>query len=206
MKTPDFVYVYGEKQYYVFLSKNFQRNIYFRFKEDGFHISAPLFVSKKKIIEGLNKFAPKLIERFVPSNKHFNFKENYFYFLGEKLNLSDFNISNVIELEKYLKKEAKKVFENLVRQYEQIMKITNPYKISIRKTTSRYGSNSSMTHRLSFQLDLIHYSIDIISTVVVHELAHEFHRNHQKEFYDCVYLYCPNYKELQNKLRRGIHS
>ncbi len=86
------------------------------------------------------------------------------------------------------------------------MGIKEPYKIGIRKTTTRFGSNSLRTHSLSFQQALIHYSEEIISTVVVHELAHDFYRNHQQKFYNCVNLYCPDYINLQKKLKKGIHE
>ena len=73
-------------------------------------------------------------------------------------------------------------------------------------STKSFGSNSSRTHTLSFQINIMHYSEEIIETVVIHELAHEFERNHGKKFYNIVYKYCPRYKELQKKLKKGIHK
>ena len=86
------------------------------------------------------------------------------------------------------------------------MGISEPYKVAVRNTVRQYGSNSKRTHALSFQIDLIHYSPEIIETVVIHELAHEFERNHSKNFYNIVYKYCPMYKDLQRKLKKGIHK
>ena len=122
------------------------------------------------------------------------------------MSLSSLEIKNDDELNKYLKKYALNIIPMEVEKYRQIMEISVPYKVRIANTKHQYGSNSKSTHTLSFQISLIHYSLDIIDTVVVHELAHEFERNHQKGFYEIVYKYCPNYKALQKKLKRGIHQ
>ena len=116
------------------------------------------------------------------------------------------NIKNEEDLRLFLKNIALKTLTEEVHKYETIMGIEKPYKIRVKDTCRQYGSNSKRTHSLSFQTSLIHYSLDIIDTVVVHELAHEFERNHQKAFYNVVYNFFPNYKELQRKLKRGIHK
>ena len=76
-----------------------------------------------------------------------------------------------------------------------------PYKVSIHDTTSRYGSNSKRTHRIAYSTILMHYSYEIIDSVIVHELAHDKVYNHSKAFYDVVYKYCPNYKLIRKKLK-----
>lgn len=196
------------REYDVIVTFKHQKNIYFRYKENRFHVSSPYLTSFSFIEKGLNKYFYKLIKEKNKEIKHFSFDEDYLYLLGEKHQLSSFDpqIKNEAELNEYLKKISVKTLTNEVRKYEQIMDICVPYNIKIKKTYRQFGSNSKKTHTLSFQLDLIHYSIDIIDTIVVHELAHEFARNHQKEFYDIVYKYCPNYKVLQKKLKRGIHQ
>ena len=105
-----------------------------------------------------------------------------------------------------MQKNAGFLITELVRKYERIMGIFEPYKVKIRDTKRQYGSNSKRTHTLSFQTTLLHYSNEIIETVVVHELAHDFERNHSKNFYNIVYSFAPNYKQLQNKLKKGIHK
>lgn len=206
MKTETMKFEYKGKSYDVFVTFKFQRNINLRIKKDGFHVSAPSLTSRKKVIEMVEKYAPKLIDKFGESFSHFSFEDDYVYVLGEKQKLSELGISNEADLNNFIKEKARVIITDIVRKYEKIMSIEAPYTVKVRKTSSRYGSNSIATHSLSFQIDLIHYSEDIISTVVVHELAHDKHRNHQKGFYDCVYLYCPDYKILQNKLKRGIHK
>ena len=206
MKTSEFVYLYKNKEYPVHVTCKRQRNIYYRYKEDGFHVSAPYLVSKKTIVQGLDKFASKIIAQFEKTHSNFSFEDDYVWFLGEQISLSEQNIKNNEDLSMFLQKNATFIITELVRKYERIMGINEPYKVKVRDTERQYGSNSKRTHTLSFQTSLIHYSIEIIETVVVHELAHDFERNHSKNFYNIVYSFSPRYKELQRKLKKGIHK
>ena len=206
MKQKVFDFIFKETTYKVFVTYKYQRNIYFRYKDDGFHITAPYLTSFKTIEMGLNKYAEKLLKQHKGNISHFSFDEDYVYLLGEKESLILLGIQNEEDLRKFLKKIAFETISQEVEKYRQIMDISTEYKVRIASTTRQYGSNSKKTHSLSFQTTLIHYSLDIIDTVVVHELAHEFERNHQKHFYEIVYKYSPNYKELQKKLKRGIHK
>lgn len=206
MENPSFIYIYEGKQYNVFIKKQRQNNIYYRYKSDGFHISCPRFASQGKIVEGLNKFAGRLLKTYKASNSNFSIEDNSVFILGENYEISSLNLKNIEELQGFLKKKAKKVITEIVRQKEQEMGIKEPYKITVRNMTTRFGSNSRQTHRLSFQISLIHYSYEIIESVVVHELAHYFYMDHQKKFYEVVYKYCPNYNEVQRKLKKGIHK
>ena len=207
MKQKEFEFVKDNVTYKVFVTyKSFQRNIYFRYKKDGFYVSAPYLTTNKAIIKGIEKFFPKLIEQHERETSHFSFEDDYVYLLGEKLFLSSLNIKDEKELNLFLKKESLRILLEEVEKYQQIMDISTSYKVKIRNTTRQYGSNSKKTHTLSFQTSLIHFSLDIIDTVVVHELAHHFERNHQKGFYEIVYKYSPDYKSLQKKLKKGIHQ
>lgn len=206
MENSSFVYVYEGKPYNVFVVRRRQSNIYYRIKEDGFHVSCPRFTFQENIIRGLNKFAGKLIARFEASNNNISTTENTVYLLGEKYAISALNLKNTEELQRFLKKKSKEILTEIVREKEQEMGIKKPYKITVRNMTTRFGSNSRKTHRLSFQISLIHFSREIIESVVVHELAHYFYMDHQKKFYEVVYKYCPNYDVVQRKLKKGIHK
>jgi predicted metal-dependent hydrolase len=82
------------------------------------------------------------------------------------------------------------------------MGVKKPYQVRVRSMESRYGVNSQRTHRLTFTTSLVHYAKDTITSVVVHELAHDFVFNHSPKFYQIVYRYCPNYPALHAKLRK----
>ena len=217
MMTKVFDVEIDQKIYHVFVTIKYQKNIYFRFKDNAFHVTCPPLTSKKKIIDGVVRFGPKLIQKVSKkSSENYSFEKGYIYLFGTKyfLEISDkFEIKentvfvrNNEDLEKNLRKLLVKYLNESVRKYESLMGIKKPYRISVKKMKSRYGSNSQKTHRLHFQTDLVHFSFPIIDSVVVHELAHEFYRNHQRGFYSCVLKYCPNYYDLKKKLRQKVYS
>ena len=77
------------------------------------------------------------------------------------------------------------------------------YKVTLKDMRTRFGSNSKHTKTLHFAYVLIHYSFDIIDSVIVHELAHILVYDHSKKFYDVVYKYCPDYDIYRKKLIKG---
>ena len=206
MKISEFIYKYKDKDIPVHVRYSRQKNIYYRYRKDGFHVSAPYLTGQKTIVKGLDKFAEKLVVQFEKTSVNYSFDNDFVYLAGEQVSLKSLNIENSQELSIFLQKNAEFLITELVRKSEEIMGISEPYKVKIKPTERQFGSNSKRTHTLSFQLNLIHYSKEIIESVVVHELAHDFERNHSKNFYNIVYRYCPNYKELQKKLKKGIHK
>ena len=56
---------------------------------------------------------------------------------------------------------------------------------------------------LTFSFVLIHYSKEVIDSVVIHELAHDLFFDHSSNFYNVVYNYCPNYDILRKQLVKG---
>lgn len=206
------IFQLDDKQYLVHILYKRQRNIYFRFRNNEFFVTAPYLCSQKKILEGLQKYGQKLIKTNTKiQTKLYSFEEGYIYLLGKKLELkiaakfsqmdSAIFAPNPEVLEKNLQQFAVKYLTELTRKYEEIMGINEPHKISVKKMKTRFGSNSYTLHRIHYQLDLIHFREEVISSVVVHELAHDFYHNHQQKFYNCVLKYCPNYYSLKKELR-----
>ena len=105
-----------------------------------------------------------------------------------------------------IKKYVLEKLTSRVRYYEEIMGVYPPYKVVVRNTSTRLGSNSRKTHTISLTFNLIHYNMNVIDSVVVHELAHHFHFDHSKEFYDVVYKYCPEYKKMRSILLKGVYK
>lgn len=206
----------GQK-YQVFVTYKYQRNAYLRYKNGDFYVTCPLLTSKKHILNFVQKSGPKILQKLQkPIQQNYSFEEGFIHLFGRafELKISDkFRIEENIVfapnnevLDKNLRNLLVKYLETSVRKYEQLMGIHQPYQISVKKMKTRYGSNSLKTHRLHFQIDLVHFSYEIIDSVVVHELAHEFYRNHQRGFYSCVLKYCPNYYELKRKLRKKVYQ
>lgn len=212
MRMKEFAYEYNGVSYPVIITYKRMRTIRYRFRDGMFFISAPYISLKSDLLQGLEKFAPKLVEQ--DTKKSIPFTDDYIYILGERYELSSpgtlevegqFSIKfdDKEQLEKKLKKWFKELVTTRVRHYEEMMNLSS-YKVRVQKMSTRYGSNSRRTKSLNFATMLMHYDLPIIDSVVVHELAHEVVYNHSAAFYKVVYKYCPEYDIYHTKLRKGV--
>lgn len=210
MPVKEFTYQYNGTLYPVIITRKRMKNITYRFRDGKFLISAPWYATKASFLAGLDKFADKLMN--YDKKKISGKGSNYIYLLGEKYDIGPmgvlaFNNTTIVysspdDLDKKLKKWFLKFITLRVRYYQQLMGLEE-YKVRIQKMSSRYGSNSKHTKTLNFALLLMHYSQEIIDSVVVHELAHEVVYNHSDDFYRLVEKYYPQYKICHNKLKKG---
>lgn len=208
----EFFYQINGAEYKVNVIHKRIKRIYYRFRDNEFYISCHPLTSKKTLLIGLDKFAPTLIKK---NSKESPIGKDYIYLYGTKVNITypgsiTFN-NGVMEFkdEKDLSKKLKKQFLEAItkrtRYFSEIMKLPS-YKVSVRNMKSRWGSNSKQTKSIHYSIMLIHYSWDIIDSVIVHELAHIEVYNHSRKFYDVVYKYYPNYQLYRKKLLRGIYQ
>ena len=212
MSTKEFTYIHKGKEYRLIVTRKRMKSIRYTYKDSVFRVSAPhLFVTQKQIEEGLEKYADKLIALDVREKAS---DDSYIYLLGNRVPLEEsgeirfddetsIKYKNHEDLNKKLMKWFLVLIEKRHRYYENIMGIDKPYKVRVRKMRTRYGSNASHTHSITYSLILMHYSVDVIDSVIVHELAHDKVRNHSEKFYNVVYKYCPEYKTLHKRLRKG---
>lgn len=206
------VFYYNLKNYKVIIIyKRRMRNINYRFdyETDTFKISAPLRTSRKKIYEGLEKFAPSLIKRTSKHNLNNAITDDTVYIFGNPMPYVVSNKNAIYHdhlevkdkdgLNKLLKDLLSDYLSDMIPHYEKIMNVKS-YKFNIRNMHTRHGSNRRSTSSLSFALSLVHYSGPIIDSVIIHELAHDIYFDHSKNFYNVVYNYCPEYKRLSKAL------
>lgn len=205
-------YTYQDKEYKVIITRKRMRSIRYRLVGDTFKISAPFLASKASIQNGLVKYAPMLIERQKPASIGSDFIYIYGIKLpiinGNKIDLGSDKYLNFVtesDIDKVMKKNFLSYVSRRVRYFENLMQL-KPHNVRVRDMSTRYGSNSKRTNTVCFTLKLYHYSPDIIDAIVVHELAHSIHFDHSKAFYDVVYKYCPNYKNLHRKLKKGVYQ
>ena len=88
MKISEFIYKYKDKDIPVHVRYSRQRNIYYRYRKDGFHVSAPYLTGQKTIFKGLEKFADKLIVQFEKMNSNYSFDYKPLTILGLLLGIS----------------------------------------------------------------------------------------------------------------------
>ena len=209
-----FIIKYNDKEYPVVYTVKNMKNIVYRYKDGVFDVHGPYYVSDKRIIEGLNKFAGKLITKEERMNKAVQDDKIYLFGYelpfnpnGGEIKFADGSKLSYIDKEDLLDRIQvvyKDVMTSRTRYYENLMGINPPYKVKIKNMSSRYGSNSSRTHSISYADNLYPFSIDILDSLVVHELAHHFYRDHSKNFYNLVLKYCPNYLKINKKLKEKI--
>lgn len=86
---------------------------------------------------------------------------------------------------------------------EKYIKITSlqPKEIVVRKFKSIWG-NCSSKKVIKINQNIIHYGMDQIEYVCLHELTHLKYMNHQKEFWNYIKKYMPNYKNISDVLKQ----
>lgn len=77
-----------------------------------------------------------------------------------------------------------------------------PNEIRIRDMKSRWGSCISARKVITYNLQLAFQPLPLIEYVVLHELAHIPYPNHQKEFWNFVEKFIPNWKERRKLLNK----
>lgn len=78
----------------------------------------------------------------------------------------------------------------------------NYNQVKVRDATTRYGSCMPSKKNLYFSSRLIMLPDDKVDAIIVHELCHMKYKYHDKQFYDLVATYIPNYKEIDKWLKQ----
>ena len=73
--------------------------------------------------------------------------------------------------------------------------------IGARAMTSKWGVCYTRKNKINVSSYLIHYPLDCLEYIMVHEMTHFIIPNHSKRFYDIVHNYMPNYKEANATLK-----
>ncbi|MGL2434054.1 M48 family metallopeptidase [Helicobacter pylori] len=106
----------------------------------------------------------------------------------------------------YTLTELKKILKTYLEQKLPLsaQKMQTSYThFSVRNNAKVLGS-CSYHNRLSFALLLVCATKEAIDYVIIHELAHTIHKNHSKNFWRCVQIFCPNYRALREHLKQNI--
>lgn len=75
-----------------------------------------------------------------------------------------------------------------------------PFRIMRRKSV--WGTFNVKNRSIIYNLALSQVDLTYLQYVVVHEMTHQYVRAHNKEFYDRVAAFLPNWKELRAGLRK----
>lgn len=102
------------------------------------------------------------------------------------------------QIRSFWEARARQVLTERVQHYSAQMGVS-PSALSFRNQRSRWGSCTSKG-RLSLNLKLIGAPLEVVDSVVVHELSHLIHLNHSRDFWDLVERYAPQHRQADQWL------
>jgi len=208
-------YNYQNKDYEIIIEKKPIKNAYIKVKSDlKIYVSVPKLTPNgyiKKLVKDNNKAIDRMLNKKLKEHA----KEQEFHYLGKLLSLYEDPAFKEVYIEEgqiyypnqktldiWLNTSIKSLFESRLEHNYQLFEEDIPFPIlKLRNMTSRWGVCKAKPPTITLNKKLIRYDQDIIDYVIIHELAHFIHMHHQKEFWNLVAKYCPNYKTLRKKLK-----
>ncbi|NBX52235.1 MAG: DUF45 domain-containing protein [Proteobacteria bacterium] len=100
-------------------------------------------------------------------------------------------------LEKFFRDKLSEIAFQFLEKWQKIAQVKVEF-LGIKKMRTRYGSCNPRHKRIWLSLSLIHYKIDFIEYVIVHEIAHFFVQNHGQKFYAKMDELLPNWRSIKN--------
>ena len=75
--------------------------------------------------------------------------------------------------------------------------------VKVRDAITRFGSCMPSKKNLYFSSRLVMLPEKAVDSIIVHELCHMVHKNHNQEFYKLAEKYIPNYNKIDNWLSKN---
>jgi len=109
-----------------------------------------------------------------------------------RLCISKFITDKKTSVLKWYKKTAFIILKERINKYEAItgLKVKS---VKITSAKRRWGS-CTQEGNINFSFRLIMCPIEVVDYVVLHEIIHLIYPNHSKDFYNCIKLFMPEYK------------
>lgn len=133
-------------------------------------------------------------------------KEEKAYIDGEYIYVCVKNVENTARkrnlVNKLLKEKRNIVFEEVLKEmYKPFKKYGVQYpRIAVRQMKTRWGSCLPQKELVTLNSFLLEVPKSCIEYVIVHELTHFLHKNHNKEFHKFMTMIMPDYKERKQCL------
>lgn len=203
----------GEKYNVEVVCKN-NKNTYIKIKEDLTIYVTTNYLTTKRDIKYLLDREQDFLRKTLSKVKKRQDKDKEFYYLGEKYDIiivpfDDIDIeskkiyvSSQDKLDKWLKKQMRKVFEERLETCYKLFEEDIPYpKLKIRSMKTKWGVNHKLDSSITLNAKLIRYDISVIDYVIIHELSHFVHFDHSRAFWNTVSKYMPDYKKAVKVLK-----
>ncbi|WP_208386064.1 M48 family metallopeptidase [Helicobacter pylori] len=143
----------------------------------------------------LKKTFLSMQEKYSLLHSHLEKYKDKILVFDEVRNANDYTLTELKKILKtYLERKLPLIAQKMQTSYTHF---------GIRNNAKVLGS-CSYHNRLSFALLLVCAKKEAIDYVIIHELAHTIHKNHSKNFWHCVKIFCPNYRALREHLKQNI--
>ena len=211
------------------ITKKRIKNIYLRVEGNKINATCPYYVPNYevyKFIETKKNWLYRVYQYNMnrPKNLYIYKGDDSFYIFGKKywlirnigkkkVSINDNTISftykddseNSIkalykELDKILLNKAKEYFDKYRHVLIDYGYIDEPV-LNSRIMTSKWGVCYTRNNKININSYLIHYPLECLEYIMVHELTHFIIPNHSKRFYEIVSNNMPNYKDANDLLR-----
>lgn len=177
-------------------------------------VKAPKDTSKEVIVSAieskgkwiLDKIQEIGIARELPKAREYHAQGKFLYmgeerFLRELIDCSELN-EEVLKknLKKFYMTRCKVIVEERIKIYQKQLKV-KPKIIEIVESKVKWGSCSS-DKKITFNYRLAMAPIEVIDYVIIHELCHITHMNHDRSFWRRVGSIMPDFKDKEEYLAR----
>ena len=195
----------------VVIEKKRMKNLIFRINDEGqIYVTCPFLTSKLEVNYILNKNI-KAIERMYKKYLLSKEKKSKVLYLGKELDFIEYKHimvdGNIIygpsidKVNEYLEKNSLSLFEERLKLYIDDFPNIPDFRLRIRKMKTRWGVNNFSSKTITLNTGLIHYNVECIDYVIIHELSHFYHKDHSKYFWNEVEKHYPEYKKYRKELR-----
>ena len=162
------------------------KNIYFRFNENGVLIvTCHKKVSKEEIKSLIFKNEDAIIKMYQKAVER-----------------KKYNAKNEDDLNKFTEEEINRVFNEEVSICKNCFNNLPEFTLKFRQMKTRWGVCNRRDNIITLNKELIKKEVWLLDYVIIHEMAHFYEGNHSKKFWNIVSLACPNYKEARKELRK----
>lgn len=152
-----------------------------------------------KAVRYLGKIVPIMITIDENAKKPLcTYKENTFEVIMD--GTDDELIEKAIK--RYYQQFVKKTVLETIGKYQPLFKV-KPRKITIESSLTKWGTCNS-NRDLMFNWQLATVPLNVIEYIVVHEMCHMEHMNHDRSFWRLVGKLIPEYKACESWLKGEI--
>ena len=194
--------------------KKSNKTTYIRVKKDmTIQVTTNFFTSDKAITKLIEENSNK-IKKMINTQEIKNENNTGFFYLGKKYDIvyveycdislgeNKVFLNRKIDLDKWYKKEAMKIYKEHLDQIYHRFSRKIPYpSLKIRKMTTRWGVCNVKTKTITLNLELIKREVKYLDYVIVHELSHLIYANHSSKFWDLVEENMPEYKKYRKEMK-----